>query len=186
MNMKNSLSKAIYLISFLSILAIASVILQGINKTKNLKNDEKGEALFWEGKNQEVKELWKKEWEEKKEIGIARKLSVLYIKEGWIKEGIAFHKEALKIYPDDPKLRFNLSLLYFQAEKWKNAWGELDKIKVNYPLFPNLHYLRGLILEKEGKEKEAYKEFINELNNYPECAGAWEKIRLFSKKGIEN
>ncbi|MCD6219466.1 hypothetical protein J7K43_03675 [Candidatus Calescamantes bacterium] len=185
MNTKNLISRTAYVVFLLSFLGIVSIVFQGVNKVKSFKSDEKGERLFWEGESEKVKALWKEEWEKKKEMKIARKLSILYLKEGWIEEGIRFHKEALDIYPEDPKLRFNLSLIYFQDKRLDNAWKELEKIKEKHPFFPNLHYLRGLILEKKGRKKEAYKEFLQELNTYPECVGALEKIKLLSNKDIE-
>ena len=46
---------------------------------------------------------------------------------------------------------------------WKNCWQELEKIQQLNHLFPQLHYLRGLIYEKKGNLAQAKKEFIEEI-----------------------
>ncbi len=180
--MKNLISKFAIFVFSLMILGILSLVTKVIVKKGVYFQNDKGESLFWKGKDKEAEKLWKSEWEKSKNLKIARNLSILYLKEGWRKEGIEFHKEALSFYPDDPKLRFNLALLYFQENELDNSLKELEKINLKYPFFQNLHYLKGLILEKEGEKEKAYKEFIKEVNNYPGCVGAWSKIKGFPSR----
>jgi len=166
----------------LNILAILLLLVLGGKKISTYSYDKMGDYFFWLRNYEEAIESWERASTPSTELKTLRKIGITYLIEGKREEGIRFHIKALKKYPEDPFIRFNLALLYLQEEKLEDSLREVEKILSRYPGFPHAHYLKGLVYEKKGEEEKAYQEFMQELNNNPGCAGAWGKIEILKKE----
>jgi tetratricopeptide (TPR) repeat protein len=67
-------------------------------------------------------------------------------------------QKALKIYPDDPNLRYLLARIYEQTGKEKEALRLYESV-ASSSYIGSAFYRLGILLEKEGKKKEALENF---------------------------
>ena len=84
-------------------------------------------------------------------------LGMIYLRDGWLKEGENAYKEAIKLETSFTPARLNLSKLLFSEKKYEEALSTLEPIMLNDPMGFNSNILRAHIL--------AFTNKINESNN---------------------
>ncbi|MCM8803692.1 MAG: hypothetical protein NC833_00335 [Candidatus Omnitrophica bacterium] len=92
-------------------------------------------------------------------------------------EGERYALEGLTYFCNCDNLLFNLALIEFYLGKHDNSLRILDELLMKNMYYPNAHYLKGIIYEKNGEIEKAKKEFIEEININPGSKKAWKKIK---------
>ena len=86
-------------------------------------------------------------------------------------------KNGLTQYPKCANLLFNLALLEFQTGQYREASSYIEEVLRINDRFWNAHYLRGALLEADGKKDQARAEYVQEINRNPGSRQAWQKIK---------
>jgi len=136
-----------------------------------------GDILYSEGKIDEAIDRWKKALAFKKQSKIYEKIVVALIIEKSNKEAKKWAEEGLTYFPDCVNLIYNLAFLNTLDGKYNKAIEEINKLLEINRYYPEAHFMKGMILEKIGKKKEAKTEYIKEVNINPGCRKAWKKIK---------
>ena len=105
------------------------------------------------------------------------KISAYYLLKGQWAEAQKVIENGLTRLPSCANLYFNLGLSCYLSGDYRRAKESFEKVATLDSYYPDVHYLLGLIYHKEGREDEAKKEFIREVNLNPASRGAWKKIR---------
>ncbi|MCK9265485.1 hypothetical protein M0P98_01145 [bacterium] len=141
------------------------------------KEIKEGDVFFASGDVDKAILLWKKSLEkEKSALGYEKMIMAYIIKndlslaDKWIQEGLFY-------FPDNTNLLFNNSLVRYYNKEYETAMENCDKVLSANQFYPNVHFLKGMIYEETGREKEAKEEFVKELNVNPGSKNAWLKIR---------
>lgn len=95
-------------------------------------------------------------------------------------------KYFLKAIEADPvcmEAFFNIAFIYFKQDNYSNAIYYLNRAKDIDPFYSKIYYLSGLTYKKEGKEKEAVKDFNIYLTRNPEGEYAGEIKDILSAMG---
>jgi len=90
-------------------------------------------------------------------------------------------ERAVGLAPDDPEVRRELALCYFQDDRLDDAECELKRVLAQADWFPEVHFFLGLIYEKRHERELALDEYVRELNVNPACTYAWAKIETWEK-----
>jgi tetratricopeptide (TPR) repeat protein len=101
---------------------------------------------------------------------------------GSFREAEKHLERAVELAPDDPEIRRELALCYFQDDRLDDAERELKRVLVQADWFPEAHFFLGLIYEKRHQREIALDEYIRELNVNPACTYAWARIQTWEKQ----
>jgi len=173
-------------ILFFCSLVVLSLVIQAYNRefAPVVKYDKLAIQSYRQGNYEQAIENWKKVLEiNPRDRKTLNKIGMAYLESEQIDKAVQFYADCSKAHPKDLDLRYNLALSYFRQGKLEQGWQELEKIQQLNRLFPQLHYLRGLIYEKKGDFAQAKKEFIKEININPDCLGAWYKLKKYREGG---
>jgi Tfp pilus assembly protein PilF len=87
---------------------------------------------------------------------------------------------AAELAPTDPKIRYNLALLYFNLGQEEMAFQNLQKTIDLKPNYDAPHYALALFYEQKGQKEKAREEFQYILDNInPAYQPAIEKLKSF-------
>ncbi len=92
-------------------------------------------------------------------------------------------KKAYELNPDEISYGINLAVAYLSSGDLESSLSVLNQLEEKYPLIPEVHYNRALVLMKSGKNKEAVKELetFTELANSPYYEAYVQKVKLVIK-----
>lgn len=76
-------------------------------------------------------------------------------------------KNGLKKYPNDPGILTQLSVVYELLEKFDKSKDMLEKALKYDSNYARAHYIKGIDFQNEGNLKQAEKEFLLAIENYP-------------------
>jgi Flp pilus assembly protein TadD len=99
-------------------------------------------------------------------------LGAISYREGKLKESLAYLKKAVDARPNRVRYRYNYALSLSKTEAMNEALFHIEaglKLDAQYP---ELHYLRGVVLLRKGDAHGARKSFEKTLELEPEHAGA--------------
>jgi len=92
----------------------------------------------------------------------------IYLSKGEYEKAIGYFYKALHIYPDQQRARFNLVLALIKMGKWEAALKHIDLILPTYYNHYNCLNLKGYVLLKQKKPKEAMQYFVTALQIAPD------------------
>lgn len=160
---------------FFMIFLLAGCIPEKEKKWKKLVKD--ADYYFSTGQPEKAFYCWIESLNYKKDISVYEKITAFLIIRNELKEAEKYVTSGLTYSPENVNLLFNLALIKFYLEEYEQAMKILDRVLEKNKYYPNVHYLKGLIYERENKIEQAKKEFIEELNVYPGSKKAWKKIK---------
>ncbi len=137
----------------------------------------KGDYYFANKNIDMALKYWINSLEIKKDALIYEKITASFIIKNDFKEGKKYAIEGLTYFGDCDNLLFNLGLIEFYLEEYENSLKTLDRLLKKNMYYPDAHYLKGIIFEKNGEFDKAKKEFIAEINVNPGSKKAWKKIK---------
>lgn len=173
-------------ILIISVTGGISLVLLSYGKqfTPGIEYDRIAKDLYRQGKYEEAIREWEKVLEiDPEDSKTMNKIGMAYLESEQFDKAAQFYAVFCKICPHDLNLRYNLALTYFKQDRLQECGEELDKVQQANSLFPQVHYLRGLVYEKGGEVAQAEKEFIKEINMNPDCLGAWYKVKKYREGG---
>jgi tetratricopeptide (TPR) repeat protein len=88
-------------------------------------------------------------------------------------------KKAFKLNPDEISYGINLAVAFISSGDFKESLSVLDKLEDRYPLVPEVHYNKAIVLLKQNKVKEAIRELkiFVELAKSPYYRDYTDKVR---------
>lgn len=137
----------------------------------------KGDELFAAGEVDGAAELWKEALNDKRSADLYGKIVMVQIIKNDFVQAEKWTLEGLTYFPNNVNLVFNNALINFHNKDFTSTLDNLDKVLEINRYYPNAHFLKGLIYEKQGDKTSARKEFVNEININPGSKGAWQKLR---------
>ena len=111
-----------------------------------------------------------------KRLGVYNRIGLACMYKGELNKAEEIFKQAIDVKNDYPEAHFNLALISMQRNLYSDALERLDMTLAANPLYPRAHYLKSYIYETLGKEAEAKKERIAEVNVHPGSIEAWQEI----------
>jgi tetratricopeptide (TPR) repeat protein len=169
--------------SYKTVALIAIIIL--INTGCSIKSSlpeveeksKRGDEYFAAGDIDNAIEMWEKALQCKKTTVLYEKIVTVQIIKNDFSKAEKWTAEGLTYFPNSVNLIFNNALISFNKQDFVNAMHSLDRVLEINEYYPNAHFLKGLIYEKQGDAASARKEFINEVNINPGSKKAWQKLR---------
>jgi len=88
-------------------------------------------------------------------------------------------KKAFELNPDEISYGINLAVAFISSGDFKESLSVLDKLEDRYPLVPEVHYNKAIVLLKQNKVKEAIRELkiFVELAKSPYYRDYTDKVR---------
>jgi len=143
-----------------------------------LKEDmRRGDWLLYSQRYEEAIALWKRALERSPDdVDLLLRLGVALSLQERYAEAEATLEHALRIEPENPKVMYNLGLLYLRQGRDERALKYLRRTLDLVRWYPGANYHIGLLYERKGLKDKALQFYVQEVNNNPACAGAWERI----------
>ncbi|HNS32698.1 MAG TPA: tetratricopeptide repeat protein [bacterium] len=148
-----------------------------------MKKIKEGDAFFASGEIDKAVGSWEESLDIKKTAAAYEKMIIAHIVKNDLSGAEQWLKEGLVHFPDNVNLIFNASLISYHKNEYQLALKDIDRVLDADMYYPNAHYMKGMIYEKLGNDKEAKKEFVNAININPGSRATWEKIREEVKNG---
>ncbi len=146
------------------------------------KIEKQGDKFFAEGKKTEAIKEWENSLKIKKNSNVYDKIVFALLLEGKNKEAKKWAEEGLTYFPNCVNLIYNFAYLNFLEGNNKEAMENINRLLNLNSCYPEGHYMKGVIYEKEGNLKLAKEEYIKEININPGCKKAWKKIKEISNE----
>ena len=109
-------------------------------------------------------------------LGIYNRLGLVYMHRGELAKAEGVFKKVIKIKDNYPEAHFNLALISMQRDLYSDALEHLDMVLNANPIYPRVHYLKSRLYKALGKETEAKRERIAEVNVHPGSLEAWQEL----------
>jgi predicted Zn-dependent protease len=97
-----------------------------------------------------------------------RGIGALLFLEGKYSEAVTSLERALKIYPQDPTAFYYLGMSYYHLKNYESALKYLAPYAEASPKDPKIHYYVGASFEGLRSTKNAYIEYVNQINVAPD------------------
>ncbi|MCM8768142.1 MAG: tetratricopeptide repeat protein [Candidatus Omnitrophica bacterium] len=163
---------------FLFVLLVSAMVPLGVMLTGTGANGEReAEKHFAEGNLLAAAKSWEKMEKERPREDLYEKISICYLSLGDKIQARQWLEAGLTRFPRCGNLLFNLAWLDYSEQRWEDALRLTERLVEINPNFPEAHYLRGCILEAQGRRKEAKKQFIEEINRNPGSKKTWQKLK---------
>lgn len=145
---------------------------------------ELGVALYEKGQIDQAEEKLRKALSLDKNAARARYyLGIVYIDKGRFDEAIAEFKEILKRDINNPLVFSQMAKAYDGKKDYQNALKNLDYIiEFIDPSLTEVHYQRGEVLEKMGRQKEAIEAYRKAASFDPDYEPAQEALKRLGVK----
>ncbi len=150
---------------------ISSTIPEAEQKTR------KGDEYFAAGDIDRAIEMWKKALNCKRTPVLYEKIVMVQIIKNDLAKAEEWTDEGLTYFPNSVNLIFDHALINFHKADLVSAMNSLNRVLECNEYYPDVHFLKGLIYEKQGDDVSARREFINEININPGSKKAWQKLR---------
>ncbi|MDD3725698.1 MAG: hypothetical protein PHI44_00655 [Candidatus Ratteibacteria bacterium] len=141
------------------------------------KLTEEGNRYFSTGEIDKAIEVWKEALNYKQKAEIYEMIVMAYIIKNQLSDAEVWTSKGLTYFPNNVNLVFNLALINFYNEDFDSARKNLDRVLEMNRYYRDVHFLKGLMYEKEGDVAAAKKEFVDEVNVNPGSRKAWSKLR---------
>ena len=109
-------------------------------------------------------------------LGIYNRLGLVYMYKGELTKAEEVFKKAIDLKGDYPEAHFNLALISMQRNLYSDTFEHLDMVLNANPIYPRAHYLKSRLYKTLGKEVEAKRERIAEINVHPGSIEAWQEL----------
>lgn len=162
---------------FLTLLFLLSSCSQKYEKRLGKELEKEGDVFFSQRKTDEAIKKWKESLNFRKSSRVYEKIVTTLIIEKKNKEAKKWAEEGLTYFPECVNLIYNFAYLNAIEGKYEVALKAVNKLLGINGYYPEAHFLKGIIFEKTGREKEAKREYIKEININPGCKKAWKKIK---------
>jgi len=136
-----------------------------------------GDRYFSAGEIDKAIEVWIKALDYKQKAELYEKVVMAYIIKEQIPDAERWVLKGLTYFPNNVNLFFDLGLINFYNENFKEARKNLDRVLEMNGYYRDVHFLKGLMYEKEGNRDAAKREYVKEINVNPGSRKAWKKIR---------
>lgn len=136
-----------------------------------------GDRYFSAGEIDKAIEVWIKALDYKQKAELYEKVVMAYIIKNQLPDAERWVLKGLTYFPNNVNLFFDLGLINFYNENFKEARRNLDRVLEMNGYYRDVHFLKGLMYEKEGNRYAAKKEYVKEINVNPGSRKAWKKIR---------
>lgn len=136
-----------------------------------------GDRYFSAGEIDKAIEVWIKALDYKQKAELYEKVVMAYIIKDQLPDAERWVLKGLTYFPNNVNLFFDLGLINFYNENFKEARRNLDRVLEMNGYYRDVHFLKGLMYEKEGNRDAAKKEYVKEINVNPGSRKAWKKIR---------
>jgi len=143
---------------------------------------EKAEKFFAEGNLKEAVKCWEQQERIHPSPDLYEKISSCYLLLGDKKQARVWLEKGLINFARCGNLMFNMALLDYSEQRYESALALVDKLIKQNPYFPEVYYLKGCILQAQGKEEEARKQFVEEVNHNPGSKRTWQKLKEFKNE----
>ncbi|MBN1444986.1 MAG: hypothetical protein JW957_02620 [Candidatus Omnitrophica bacterium] len=170
-------NKTLILISAIGLLLSGCFINPSLSA--GMKKSSEGDRLFSSGNLDGAVEKWTEALDYKQSANLYEKIITALVLKNDLSEAEEWTQKGLTYFPNNVNLAFNLALMRFYKEDLAGSMDALEAILGINAYYPNAHFLKGLIHEKEGDGASAKKEFIAEVNINPGSRRAWQKLRGF-------
>ena len=171
--------RALLGVSVCSVLALAAVrIVPQFGRDVALAREERrGDRRFRSGELQEAERCWRQVLVARPDQKTVRnKLAVVCMQAARYAEARDILEAGLLRHARESSFHYNLALLAYMQNDFEAALSALDKVLAINPYHGEVHYIKGMILEAQGKHELAQEEFIRELNVDPATPEAWVKL----------
>jgi len=136
-----------------------------------------GDRYFSEGEIEKAIGVWIKALNYKQKAELYEKIVMAYIIKNQLPDAERWVLKGLTYFPNNVNLFFDLGLISFYKEDFETARRNLDRVLEINRYYRDVHFLKGLMYEKEGKRVDAKREYVREVNVNPGSRKAWKKLR---------
>lgn len=164
------------------LLGIARILPQVRENARLARHEHAGDEHFRKGEGAAAEARWRAVLDARPRApGTRNKLAIVCMQQERFDEARDLLREGLRLRPRETSFRYNLALLACMEQDFDTALTTLDAVEKTNPGHGRLHYLKGVILEAQGKHDLAQEEFVKELNSDPATPQAWIKLGVLSE-----
>lgn len=139
--------------------------------------ERRGDACFRNGEFQEAETCWHRILTARPGLkSVRNKLAVICMRGGRYDEAGVLLREGLAQAPKESSFHYNLALLAYMQDDFDGALRSLATVQTINPHHGEVHYMKGVIFEAQGRHELAQQEFVRELNVDPATPEAWVRL----------